>query len=302
MSFVSRSPLTPGSRIAWIGLGSMGLPMAARLSRAGYSLTGYNRTRRESHFSLPFQVFATPSDTIGNADLIIVMLRDGPATREVLTGEKGMLSALKSGQILINMSTESPEEARQESVWCQDRGVLYFDIPVSGSVVPAERGELLLLAGGDETFRSLIAGPMGVLGKSLRWFGSAGSGMAAKLAVNFLLAAHMQSLSETFLVGDALGLERNTLADALLESPLATPFYRIKINNLLNQDYRKAFSAGLMKKDLDLLLSELLKGSQAIPGTLSQARSLYHRIVTKGQGESDLSVIHDLLKKDAEGS
>ena len=291
-----------GSRIAWLGLGSMGRPMARRLSEAGYLLRGYNRTLQEGLTSLPFPVVSNAAECVAESDLVIVMVRDGKAARDLFSGHQGLLAGLHPDKIVVNMSTESPEEARVEASACHEKGAVYFDIPVSGSVVPAERGELLLLAGGDEDFRKNIEAPLSVMGKSLHWFGPAGSGMAAKLAINFLLASHMEALAETLQAGESLGLEKKALADALLESPLATPFYRIKIHNLLDENYTKAFSASLMKKDLDLLMAELLSRNRALPGTLAHLRSLYRRIEARGQGEKDLSVISDLLKSDAQGS
>ena len=298
----SPSPIDKGSRIAWLGLGAMGRPMSRRLSQAGFRLRGYNRTLHGELSSLPFPVGTNAAECVAESDLVIVMVRDGVAARDLFSGHRGILAGLHPGQIVLNMSTESPAEARVEASACHEKGAVYFDIPVSGSVVPAERGELLLLAGGDDEFRKHLESPLSVLGKSLHWFGPAGSGMAAKLAINFLLAAHMEALVETLLAGESLGLDKKALADALLDSPLATPFYRIKIRNLLEEDYTKAFSASLMKKDLDLLLSELLTLNQALPEMLAHLRSLYRRIETRGQGEKDLSVIQDLIRSDAQGS
>ena len=291
-----------GSSIAWLGLGAMGRPMARRLSEAGFRLRGYNRILHDPLSALPFPVQPDASDCVAESDLVIVMVRDGGVARDLFSGSRGILAGLRPGHIVVNMSTESPAEARTEAAACHEKGAVYFDIPVSGSVVPAERGELLLLAGGDEEFRKNIEAPLSVLGKSLHWFGPAGSGMAAKLAINYLLAVHMEALAETLRAGESLGLDKKTLSQALLDSPLATPFYRIKINNLLEEDYTKAFSASLMKKDLDLLLSELLSRNLALPETLAHLRSLYRRVEARGQGEKDLSVIQDLLKSDAQGS
>ena len=292
----SPSPIVPGSKIAWIGLGAMGVPMATRLFGAGYSLTGYNRTAHGSLSTLPFPRAGTPSQVVRDADLVILMLRDGKATKEVFDGKEGILSALLPGQIVIDMSTIAPDEAREEARLVADRGALYFDIPVSGSVVPATRGELLLLAGGEESLRPLIEAPLQVLGKSLHWFGPAGSGMAAKLAINLLLGAHMEALAETLQAGSLLGLEKKALADAILDSPLGTPFARIKVKNLLEQDYTKAFSASLMKKDLDLLDRALGSSSPDHP-SLSLLRDLYRKILDRGQGEKDLSVVAEALRQ-----
>ena len=296
MSPIFPRPIIPGSKIAWIGLGAMGVPMATRLFEAGYSLTGYNRTAHASLSSLPFPRLESPAQAVLGADLVILMLRDGKATREVFEGKEGILSALVPGQIVIDMSTIAPDEAKEEARLVAGRGALYFDIPVSGSVVPATRGELLLLAGGEESLRPLIEAPLLVLGKSLHWFGPAGSGMTAKLAINLLLGAHMEALAETLQAGSVLGLEKKALADAILDSPLGTPFARIKVRNLLERDYTKAFSASLMKKDLDLLDRALGPSSSGHP-SLSILRDLYRKVLDRGQGEKDLSIIAEALRQ-----
>ena len=301
MTLPQISPILPGSPIAWIGLGTMGSPMAQRLAQAGYPVSGFNRTSHERLSSLPVSLASTPAEAIRECRLIIIMVRDAKSTRSLFEDPGGILGALSPGQILVNMSTESPEEAKGEAAWCAQKGVLYFDIPVSGSVIPAQKGELLLLGGGEEAHRPLIAGPMAILGKGLHWFGPAGSGMAAKLAINLLLAAHMKALAETLLVGEDLGLDPKELGAALLDSPLATPFYRIKIPALLRSDYTKAFSSSLMKKDLDLLLSELLSSGKFLPETLTATQALYHRIVAGGAGEKDLSILFSRLKSDSQG-
>lgn len=292
-------PVAPGAKVAWIGLGAMGIPMVTRLFASGYSIVAYNRTQHDSFASLPFPILPTPAEVIRNVDLVILMLRDGQATQNVLEGKEGILNSLAPGQIVINMSTIAPDEAKEEARRVMERHAFYFDIPVSGSVVPATRGELLLLAGGDEGLRGIIETPLSILGKSLHWFGPAGSGMAAKLAVNLLLAAHMESLAETLQAGSHLGLDKRALAAAILDSPLGTPFSRIKFRNLLEKDYARAFSASLMKKDLDLLEKSLGSSSSDHP-SLSVLRALYQKILDRGQGERDLSIVAEALTQDQE--
>jgi len=292
---LSASAIDKGSTVAWLGLGTMGVPMARRLFASEYLVRGYNRSFRPDLATLPFPLFSSPAECVAKSALVILMVRDGFASRELFEGDRGVLSALRPGQIVVNMSTVAPAEAREEARLIEDKGALYFDIPVSGSVVPAERGELLLLAGGDERFRQCIEAPLSVLGKKLHWFGPAGSGMAAKLAINFFLASHMQSLVEVLSAGEALGLDRKELAAAILDSPLATAFARIKFRNLLEEDYTKAFSAALMKKDLDLLEGALGPRKPFLP-SLSIVHALYRRALENGLGEQDLSIIGEILK------
>lgn len=292
---LSSSVIDKGSTVAWLGLGTMGVPMARRLFSAGYHLRGYNRTSRPDFSDLPFPLFSSPAECLSGSPLVILMVRDGIASRELLEGERGVLSAISPGQIVVNMSTIAPEEAREEARRVREKEGIYFDIPVSGSVVPAGRGELLLLAGGEEQFRSAIEPPLSVLGSKLHWFGPAGSGMAAKLAINFLLASHMQSLVEVLSAGEGLGLDKKELADAISDSPLATPFSRIKFRNLLEENYAKAFSASLMEKDLDLLERALGPHKPSLP-SLSIVHALYQKALEDGLGEQDLSIIQEILK------
>lgn len=283
--------------IGWVGLGSMGLPMAGRLADKGYPLLVYNRTPKPWVGKGSVTVCQSPAEVGSNCRILFIMVTDGNASRRIFNGEGGLLGTDLENRIVINMTTERPEEAISESIAVEGAGGLYFDIPVSGSVVPAQKGELLLLAGGNSLLGPLLDPILRVLGTSVKWMGSVGSGMKTKLVLNALLAAHMEALAETLLLGESMGLPANEMAQVILESPLATPFYRIKIRNILRGDYAKAFSVSLMSKDLTLLRKEAQDEGIPLPPLFADLEGTYRDLVEAGEGDKDLSVLYEHLKK-----
>jgi 3-hydroxyisobutyrate dehydrogenase len=155
------------------------------------NLTGYNRDSNKVPVDKRLKVAKTPGDVSRDARILFMMLTDGQATHSVLSGETGILSRLSPGTTVVNMSTISPKEAEKEAQLVEAAGGIYLDIPVSGSVVPAQNGQLLLLAGGPEKELAELAPILSILGKETLHLGAAGAGMTGKLIINTLLAAQM---------------------------------------------------------------------------------------------------------------
>ncbi|MGL3711372.1 NAD(P)-dependent oxidoreductase [Leptospirillum ferriphilum] len=281
--------------IGWAGIGSMGVRMVRRLLDNGIPVTGYNRTSGRLPSHPLFHAAHTPADIAEKSDLIFLMVTDGSASRALLEGPDGIARGLRPGSLVINMSTIAPEEAQEEALFLLSKGAGYLDIPVSGSLVPAEKGELLLLAGGDgaalERARSILLH----FGKKILHFGPTGSGMKAKLVINLLLASHVESLVQTVLVGESLGLDGHQVLGMILDSPLATPFYRIKRTNIEKRSYDKAFSARLMAKDLDLLSLTLLRNRTPASLPFELGRH-FRELVESGRGEEDVSALYEYFR------
>lgn len=287
--------VTEPSAVGWIGFGSMGSRMVRRLLDRGIPVVGYNRTvfRIPKHPLL--KEASTPAETARRTDVIFIMVTDGPASRAVLSGPDGISREIRPGSVLVNMSTIGPGEAEEEAALLRDLGAGYLDIPVSGSVVPAEKGELLLLAGGDPAAIERVSVYLEVMGRKTLHFGPVGSGMKAKLIINALLASHMEALAQVLLIGEGLDLDRNTVLEMILDSPLATPLYRIKRSNLERRSYEKAFSVDLMTKDLKLLAGSLL--GDAPPSSLPWELYCHFREVQQsGRGNEDISSIYEYFR------
>src|SRR3984885_1072205 len=249
-------------KIGWVGLGNMGGPMSQRLINAGYSVTVYNRSKakEEALKSMGAAVASSPRLLIGQVDVIIIMVTDDQAIREIFTGDNGLLGSKKaSGKIIINMSTVSPGISKEMSSLCSREGSHYLDCPVSGSVKQAEEGQLVIMVGGDETILEKANPIFEHLGKLTLRVGSTGAGNTAKLAINTLLAFHAQGLAETVVFARNNGIKTEDLITLINNSALGNVFAKIKGDAILQNNYKAAFALKHIAKDLRLAKQEGLE-------------------------------------------
>ncbi len=288
--------------IGFIGIGNMGRPMARNLLKAGHSLKAYDISPDALNYTV--QVGATPAqspkDAAEGVDFVITMLPTGAEARAVYL-DSGVIAAAGADTVLIDSSTIDVDSARAVHKAAADAGIAMLDAPVSGGVSGAEAGALTFMCGGDpETFAK--ARPiLGVMGKSLVHCGGPGLGQAAKICNNMVAGISMLALSESFVMGERLGLDRQTLFDVLSTSsggswvlqnmcPVAGPVPSAPAN----RDYEAAFSAALMAKDLRLSQASAQSSKTATPlGAL--AASLFTLHVNRGHGALDSTSIAKLV-------
>lgn len=242
------------TKIGWIGLGTMGIPMSQQLVKAGYPVIVYNRSK-DKEASLKEQGAATastPADLIKQTDLAIIMVTDDNAIREIFTGADGLLKADATGKTIINMSTVSPAISKEMAALCQQQGNHYLDAPVSGSVKQAETAALVIMVGGDAEVFAQVEPVLKTMGKMATHIGDVGSGNTAKLAINTLLSFHAQGLAEAVILAQNNGITADVLLDLLNNGALANPFMKIKGDAILNDNYQPAFSLKNIAKDLRL--------------------------------------------------
>src|SRR6202051_4627206 len=155
------------NKIGWIGLGNMGIPMSQQLIKAGYPVTVYNRSKakEEPLKSMGAAVSSSPRLLMQQADIIVIMVSDDQATREIFAGDDGLLGAKTTGKIIINMSTVSPGISKEMASSCSQQGNHYLDAPVSGSVKQAEEGQLVIMVGGDEALLEKVKHIFETLGR-----------------------------------------------------------------------------------------------------------------------------------------
>lgn len=242
------------TKIGWIGLGRMGIPMSQRLLNEGYKLIIYNRTRGkdESLVANGAKVAVSPAQVIQQSDIVIVMVSDDNASREIFTGKEGLLNAGVNNKIIVNMSTVSPDISKELSALCQKHGIEYLDAPVSGSVKQAESGQLVVMAGGEEKVFNKVKPVLDKLGKLTISVGKTGSGNIAKLAVNNLLGVITQGLSESVKFAHENGIETKDLLEIINNSALGSPYLKIKGEAILQNNYKAAFALKHIVKDLRL--------------------------------------------------
>jgi 3-hydroxyisobutyrate dehydrogenase len=246
--------MTNTTKIGWIGLGLMGNPMSQQLIKAGYPLTVYNRSK-DKEATLKEQgadTAATPKQLLQQSDVVIIMVTDDKAIREIFTDADGLLSAGVTEKIIINMSTVSPAINKEMAELCKQQGNYFLDAPVSGSVKQAETAQLVVMAGGEAGVFDKAKPVLEKLSKMVLNVGATGSGNAAKLAINTLLSFHAQGLAEAIILAKKNGIEADVLLSMLNNTALANPFMKLKGEAILNNVYQPAFSLKNLLKDLKL--------------------------------------------------
>jgi len=240
------------AKIGFLGLGEMGTPMARRLLRAGHELTVWNRSP-EKTASLEKEgaaVAPSPGRAAAGADFVITMLATPDALEQVLFGTEGLAATLAPGQILIDMSTVGPDEVRSAAARLP-KGTSLVDAPVRGSVPQATEGHLDIFVGATDPDYGRVRPILEVLG-SVRHAGGPGSGASMKLVANLVLGAAIVTLGEALALGESLELQRNTVLDVLVDSPIG-PIVKTKRANVESGRYAPSFKLRHAEKDLRLV-------------------------------------------------
>lgn len=278
--------------IGWIGLGTMGIPMATQLIKAGYPVTVYNRSvgKASALEASGASVAISPKDLIEKTDVVIVMVTDDQAIRDIFEGGNGLLSAEVAGKTIINMSTVSPGISKEISKICKIKGLSYLDAPVSGSVKQAETSQLAIMVGGEQSVFDAVQPILEVMGKMAILVGEVGAGNYAKLAINSLLALYTQGLAETVLFANQNGVRTEDLLNLINNAAISNVFTKIKGDAILNGNFQPAFTLKNIVKDLRLAKNEGLESPLAKTALASfeQAEENY--------GHEDLIAIIKALK------
>jgi 3-hydroxyisobutyrate dehydrogenase len=244
------------TNIGWIGLGNIGTPMVKNLIKAGFNVTVYNRNPEKSAAlseALQVNVASTPAALVETSDFIISMISDDDAVKDVYQGPNGILSAAGGKDLIaIDMSTVSPETTQELAALCAVQGISYLDAPVSGSIKPAEEGQLVIMVGGNKAAYEQAKPIFDVLGKSSTYLGESGKGNVAKLAINLLLGIVTQGLSEAVVFAEKNDVPAADLLPLINAGALGNGLIKMKTENIVNNNYKPAFALKLLVKDIRL--------------------------------------------------
>ncbi|WBB68544.1 NAD(P)-dependent oxidoreductase [Micromonospora sp. WMMD812] len=283
-------------RVAVLGLGGMGSPMAANILRAGLPTVVWNRRPEPARRlgELGAEVADAPGDAVRRADVVITMVTDADAVLDIADG-RGMLAAMPDGAIWAQMSTIGVDGTGRVARLVAERrpGVVLVDAPVAGSRGPAEQGKLLVLASGPEEARERTAAVFDAVGQRTVWVGPAGAGSRLKLANNLMLAFLSEGLAEAIAFGRALGLDRSAVLGALQGGPLAAPWAAEKMERIARDDYSPQYPLTLALKDVNLALREVDVDRFAVASTLA---AQWQRAVDRGFGADDVTVVTRALE------
>ena len=278
--------------IGFIGLGIMGQPMALNLAKAGYKLAVYNRTRSKAE---PLEragarVVSSPAEAAREADVIITIVSDSAAVEEVVSGKGGVLETIRPGAVLIDSSTISPVVSRKLACHVAGKGAHMLDAPVTGSKHGAEKGELIFMIGGEREALDRVMEVLKVLGKKHIYCGENGKGLAAKLAMNSILATTIAIFSEGFVAATKAGVNPQALLEIMQSSLARSAIVDFKAPFVFRGDFTPYFPLKLMHKDLELAMEAAYAQNFPMPVTAA-VKEVYGAAKAQGKGDLDYAAV-----------
>jgi 3-hydroxyisobutyrate dehydrogenase len=279
-------------RVALLGLGIMGSGMAHRLLGAGFPLTVYNRTS-EKAASLVIDgayLAATPREAAARADVIVSMVSDDAASRDVWLGEHGALAGVARGAVLIESSTFTPEWISELAQAAARQGCELLDAPVTGTKSHAAAGELCFLVGGSVVALEKARPVLSVMSRAIVHVGPSGSGAVLKLINNFLCGVQAAALGEALALIEKSGLDRDKALDVLTNGAPGNPLMKTLLSRINAGDYTPNFRLSLMAKDLAYSLKEGERHGLSL-AMVATALKAFKQAKRAGNGEKDFAAI-----------
>ena len=266
----------------FIGLGIMGKPMAANLRKNGVELTAFTRSGVPDELTQAgVTASASPADVAAKADVIFIMVPDTPDVERVLFGENGVASKLKSGQIVVDMSSISPIATREFAAKVREKGADYLDAPVSGGEVGAKAASLTIMVGGAQATFDKVKPMFDMLGKNVSLIGEVGAGQICKVANQVIVAATIEAVGEALLLASKAGVDAEKVRKALMGGFASSRILEVHGERMTKRTFNPGFRIELHQKDLNLALDGARKLGIALPHTAS-AQQLFSVCAANG--------------------
>jgi 2-hydroxy-3-oxopropionate reductase len=283
--------------VGFIGLGVMGLPMAANAQSAGHTVTAYARRDevRDAARARGLRVAGSVAEAVTGADLVVTVLTDGPAVIDVALGSRGILESIDPGAVFVDMSTISPNEWAEVATAFTDRGIAAIDAPVSGGEQGAIEGTLSIMAGGDEAALERAAEVLGAMGTVTR-VGSSGAGQVVKAANQLIVAGTIQLVAEALVLLERGDVDPGTALDVIGRGLAGSTVIQRKREALLSRSYRPGFRLELHAKDLGIVADAARTGRLSLPLTAAVTQ-LVNASVAGGRGALDHSALYELARE-----
>jgi len=278
-------------KVAFIGLGVMGYPMAGHVLRAGLEICVFNRNAaRAEQWCTEYggDMAPTPAEAAKNADAVLVCVGNDDDVRAVVLGESGALSAMKPGAILVDHTTASADLARELAGAAQQQGKQFLDAPVSGGQAGAENGALTVMIGGDPSTYDLAKPVIDCYSRFSKLLGPAGHGQLAKMVNQICIAGVVQGLAEGLNFAMQAGLEGEALIETISKGAAGSWQMENRYQTMLQDQYEFGFAVDWMRKDLGIALAEAAKNGAELPVTALVDR-FYQEVQAAGGGRWDTS-------------
>ena len=278
-------------KVAFIGLGVMGYPMAGHVLRAGLEICVFNRNAaRAEQWCVEHggDMAPTPADAAKNADVVLVCVGNDDDVRAVVLGENGALASMKPGAILVDHTTASAELARELAEVAQQQGKQFLDAPVSGGQAGAENGALTAMIGGNPSTYDLAKPVIDCYSRFSKLLGPAGHGQLAKMVNQICIAGVVQGLAEGLSFAMRAGLEGEALIETISKGAAGSWQMENRYQTMLQDQYEFGFAVDWMRKDLGIALAEAAKNGAELPVTALVDR-FYQEVQAAGGGRWDTS-------------
>jgi 3-hydroxyisobutyrate dehydrogenase-like beta-hydroxyacid dehydrogenase len=281
-------------RVAFLGLGIMGRPMAAKLVQAGHEVSVWNRSGGKDVEGA--RTASSPANAANGAEVVWLCVSDTRAVESVLFGPDGVDQALAAGMIIADSSTISPSATQRFAERVKARGVDYVDAPITGSKIAAEAGTLIFMAGGDDSVLARLQPLFQAMGKQVFHMGGTSKGQATKLVMNLQIALIFEGFAEALALGTKLGVDVEKLLPLVQASMVRSGVVDYKAPFILKRDFSPNFPLRLMLKDIHLALDAAKESRVRLPG-LEAVEEVYDLAAEEGHQDLDYAATLTLLEK-----
>jgi len=281
-------------RVAFLGLGIMGRPMAANLVKAGHEVAVWNRSA--GHPVEGARTAISPADAAKNAEVIWMCVADTAAVERLLFAPDGVEPSLQQGVVVIDSSTISPAATRDFAERVRQKGADYLDAPITGSKMGAESAQLIFIVGGNEETVEQMQPLFQAMGKAVMRMGDVGMGQSAKLAMNLMIALIYEGFAEAMVLARKLGVEPEKLVSLVQASMVRSGVMDYKAPFVLRHDFTPNFPLRLMYKDLQLMLDAAKQNRVKLPA-VETVKEIYELASEDGLEDLDYAATLTLLER-----
>jgi len=289
---------TPARQVAFIGLGTMGGPMAVHLLRAGHQVTVYNRTDAKARAWLAEhggRHALTPAEAADGADIVFTCVGNDDDLRAVTTGPQGAFQRMKAGSVLVDHTTTSAEVARELAQVAQSRGLAFIDAPVSGGNLGAINGVLTVMCGGQAEAFERVRPVVQAYSRAVTLLGDSGAGQLAKMVNQICVGGVLQSLAEALSFGQKAGLDMAKVIEVISQGAASSWQMVNRGPTMIKDEFDFGFAVDWMRKDLGLVLDEARRQGARLPVT-ALVDQFYADVQAMGGGRLDTSSLIKRLR------
>ncbi|MEO0758442.1 MAG: NAD(P)-dependent oxidoreductase [Cyanobacteria bacterium J06648_16] len=282
----------PEMRVALIGLGTMGAPMALNLLKAGHSVVVHNRTRSQENAlaKAGAERAETPAAASTTVEVVITCVSDTADVQSVILREDGVIHGARPGTLVIDMSTISPTTTREIAAALDERGIHMIDAPVSGGSEGAQQGTLSIMVGGDAAHVERAMPVLQVLGKTITHVGEVGAGQLTKAINQIIVAGTYWSIAEGMVLGLKAGLDMEKVVQAVGGGAAGSWGLTNRAGNMIDNEYPLGFRVRLHRKDLLIALEAARELGLPLP-MAAYVEQVESSLIGKGYGDEDVSAI-----------